>query len=729
MAGAVHLNLVARPNYDPDAGPTMLGGGHSPQNGALIRHAYEWAALRLDGLTLAGGELALAHAQGTATILCELGLDAECVAAGLLAPLAGRHAMIVEMRDEFGPQIAGLAEGVAHMALIETLGGRAIRAAGDPAAQLEGLRKMLLAMAQDVRVVLIKLAAHMQTMRCIVKSDDAQARHNAARLALDIFAPLANRLGVWQIKWELEDLALRILEPDVYKNIAGKLDGKRDDRERYIDEVMSILRRELEHSAVKAAISGRPKHIYSIYNKMRRKGVEFDELYDVRAVRVLVDDVKDCYTVLGIVHSLWTPLTKEFDDYIARPKSNHYRSLHTAVIGPGGKPVEIQIRTFEMHRNAELGIAAHWRYKEGTQRDPRRDIDYDEKIAWLRQVIEWKDEVADAGELAAQFRSELFADTIYVLTPQGKVIDLPKDATPIDFAYHVHSDLGHRCRGAKVDGAMVPLNTPLRNGQQVEILAAKQGGPSRDWLNPALGFVRSAGARTKIRQWFNRQNHEAAVAQGRELIEKELQRHGMTAVKLDALARQFDFNRLDDFLAEVGRGKIGTGQLQAAWHVQDDHAVADEQPLLRRSRARPGGILVVGVDKLLTAPAGCCKPAPPDPIIGFVTRGRGVTIHRKNCHNIARLASERMIEAEWGTSADALFPADIVIEAADRPGLLREITEILLREQVNVVATNNASRNATMRIVMTVEINNLDQLQRVLVLIRGVPGVGRASRR
>ncbi|MEK7876921.1 MAG: bifunctional (p)ppGpp synthetase/guanosine-3',5'-bis(diphosphate) 3'-pyrophosphohydrolase, partial [Pseudomonadota bacterium] len=546
------------------------------------------------------------------------------------------------------------------------------------------------------------------------------------RLALDIFAPLANRLGVWQLKWELEDLALRILEPETYRRIAELLDENRGDRERYIDQVISRLREELARAGIKAEVSGRPKHIYSIYHKMRRKGVDFNALYDVRAVRVLVGDVRDCYAALGSVHNLWTPLPKEFDDYIAKPKSNDYRSLHTAVIGPEGKPLEIQIRTFEMHGHAELGVAAHWRYKEGA----RRDSGYDARIAWLRQIVEWKDEVADVGELAAQFKSELLEDTIYVLTPQGRVIDLPQDATPIDFAYHVHTDLGHRCRGAKIDGAMVPLNTPLKNGQQVEILAGKQGGPSRDWLNPALGFLKSAGARGKVRQWFNRQNHEVSVAQGRAVVDRELQRHGMTSINLDKLAQQFEFDKLNDFLAEVGRGEIGPRQLQTALRKEEPApVVADEQPLVGKPRARPGGILVVGVDKLLTVPAKCCKPAPPDPIVGFVSRGRGVTIHRKGCVNVARLNAERLVAADWGASPDATFPVDIVIEADDRTGLLRDITEILSRERINVTATNSASRDAAARMLLTVEISNLDQLHRMLVLIREVRGVARAARR
>jgi GTP pyrophosphokinase len=566
--------------------------------------------------------------------------------------------------------------------------------------------------------VLIKLADHVQGLRHAVKAEPSAQRNAIARLAVDIYAPLANRLGVWQLKWEIEDLSLRILDPEIYQRIARWLDEKRNDREKYIADVVLQLRAALDESGVAAEISGRPKHIYSIYNKMRNKELDFTSLYDVRAVRAIVKDIKACYTVLGIVHNLWVPLPGEFDDYIARPKGNNYRSLHTAVIGPGGKPLEIQIRTAEMHQHAEFGVAAHWRYKEGSNRDAR----YDDKIAWLRQVVEWKDEMADAGGL--------FADTIYVLTPQGKVIDLPADATPIDFAYHLHSDLGHRCRGAKVDGVMVPLNTPLKNGQHVEVIAAKQGGPSRDWLNPALGFLKSNGARNKVRQWFNRQNFETSVAQGRVIVDRELQRQGMTRLNLETLAKQFSFDKVDEFLAEVGRGEIGPRQLQHGIVPLDSSPeIAEEAPIVRKARAQPGGILVVGVDKLLTVPARCCKPAPPDPIIGFVSRGRGVTIHRRGCLNVPRLSQERLVDAEWGKSPLATFPVDITIDAGDRTGLLRDITEILSREHINVTATNSVSRSTSARMLLTVEVPDLGQLERVLALIRTVPGVARAARR
>ena len=722
---ASHLTLVMAPDDRRSAAwLAALAPDYADADVELLKRVLEWSSARLANTDGKASEPALDHALNVAAILRELKLDVECLAASLLVPLATDHDALVEIRDRFGSPIAALADGVARMALIENLDGTGTRTQAP--AQLEGLRKMLLAMAQDVRVVVIKLADHLQAMRFIVKADDVELRHDMARLTQDIFAPLANRLGVWQLKWELEDLALRILEPDTYKRIAKLLDAKRVDRERYIEVAIARLGEEFARAGIEAEITGRPKHIYSIYNKMRKKGVAFDAVYDVRALRVIVGSVADCYAALDVVHSLWEPVAGEFDDYIARPKDNDYRSLHTAVRGDEGEPLEIQIRTSDMHQHAEFGVAAHWRYKEGS----RGNAGYDEKIAWLRQIVAWKEEVVDDADASARFPRDLFADTIYVLTPQGRVIDLPRDATPIDFAYHVHSDLGHRCRGARVNGAMVPLNTPLANGQAVEIIAAKSGGPSRDWLNPALGYLKSAGARGKVRQWFNRLNYETSVAEGRELVAKELQRQGMTDVNLDQLAQRFGFAKVTDFFAEAGRGEVSQRQLQSA--LRTDEAPSqpvDEQPVARKPRAQPGGILIVGVDKLLTVPAGCCKPAPPDPIIGFVSRGRGVTIHRRGCENVARLASERLIEADWGVSADATFPVDVEINATDRTGLLRDITEIFSRERVNLIGANTVSRDTSAHMRLTVEIASIPELNRVLALVRNVAGVVRAARR
>lgn len=724
------LHQVVRPPSGEESWLDGVAARFDEPARALLRSIFTHVAAPLEQIILDGGETALAHVRATTDVLLALDLDHESVAAALLVPLLRANpGSAPEIREKFGVTIAELVEGVVRMGEIGALSNLAVAPARAEAqaAQLEALRKMLLAMVQDVRVVLIKLADHLQDLRTAVKSADEQRMTEIAELTRDIFAPLANRLGVWQLKWELEDLALRVLDADSYKRIARLLDEKRLDREGYIENVVTLLKGEIARAGVVADVTGRPKHIASIHRKMQRKAIDFEGLYDVRAVRVLVADIKDCYAVLGIVHSLWSPLPREFDDYIAKPKANNYRSLHTAVIGPEGKSVEVQIRTHEMHQHSELGVAAHWQYKEGG----RQHKGYQEKIAWLRQVLDWKDEVRDTREFAEQFHTGLFEESVYVFTPQGRVVDLPKGSTPIDFAYHVHTELGHRCRGAKVDGAMVPLSTPLANGQQVEIITVKQGGPSRDWLNPQLGFLKSQGARGKVRQWFNRQNLEADIAQGRSVLEKELQRSGMSKLNLDQLATDMGFDKLNDLLSGLGRGEVGPKALRDAV-TQDEStpAVAADAGIVTRKPARAGGgVLVVGVDKLLTTPARCCRPAPPDSIVGFVTRGRGVSVHRANCANLARLDPKRRIAAEWGAPGTTTFPVEIVVDAVDRTGLLRDISEVLSRERVNVTATRSTSTDMSARMRFTVEIIDLGQLQKMLALICGVKGVLRAARR
>jgi GTP pyrophosphokinase len=578
------------------------------------------------------------------------------------------------------------------------------------------------------------LASRTQTLRFLARAPDA-LRRTYAQETLDIFAPLANRLGIWQLKWELEDYAFRYLEPELYKKIASMLDEKRDEREKFIADAVAALEAELRSSGMRAEVQGRPKHIYSIYNKMRGKGLDFSELYDVRALRVLVDSVKECYTALGIVHNMWTPMPDEFDDYISRPKGNDYRSLHTAVLGSDGRALEVQIRTHDMHRHAELGVAAHWRYKEaGPGRAAARPDPFDEKIAWLRQVLAWRDDVADSADWVGQLKRTALDDTVYVLTPQGRVLDLPQGSTPVDFAYHLHSDLGHHCRGAKVDGVMVPLNYKLANGQRVEIIAAKTGGPSRDWMNPALGYLQSSRARGKVRQWFNAQALAETVAQGRALVERELQREGMTGANLDHLAQQLGYARSEDMFAAAGREELGAKQLQTALRGAAP-AVPEPESLLpgkSKADAKGSGILIVGMDKLLTQLAKCCRPAPPDAIAGFVTRGRGVSIHRRNCRDLQRLASlhpERMIEAGWGQQHDGVFSVDIVVQAHDRQGLLRDISEVLSREKINVTGVNTQSKQHMAYMSFTVEISDLEQLHRTLAQIGDVQGVLTASRR
>jgi GTP pyrophosphokinase len=695
----------------------------------LVIRADAWALQNYPGRQHPTAQPWIDHARAATGILGGLRVGGEALAAMMLlgAPIAtrtGRDAL----NAIFGPAVVSLVDGVASMAQIQ-----ALRSKNDPGqkthdrtSQLEALRKMFLAMAQDVRVVLIKLADQVQWLRELASKEDAHAREDAARETLELFSPLANRLGVWQLKWELEDLAFRCLEPETYRSLARQLDEKRKDREIYIGEVIRILREELKAAGVAAEVSGRPKHIYSIWRKMQRKGVGLDDLFDVRAVRVMVEDVKDCYTVLGVVHNLWTPIPREFDDYIARPKANDYRSLHTAVVGPDSKVLEIQVRTHEMHQHAELGVAAHWRYKEAVKGDPGLD----DKISWLRNVLEWKDELADAAELAEYFRTDLFQDMVYVVTPQGRVVDLPRGSTPVDFAYHLHSELGHRCRGAKVNGQIVPLTYALSNGQRVEIIVAKEGGPSRDWLNPALGYIKTNRARAKVRQWFNNQQLDEAMAHGRAVLEKDLQRLGKTGQNLEELASKLEFAGVNELFAALGRGEVTPRQVQTAVlgeEVQEDKLPAHAAPV--QATTAPSGILIVGVDKLLTVLARCCKPAPPDRIVGFVTRGRGVTVHRLDCHNVARLPQERLIAADWGKTGASKFPVDIEIIAGSHPALMRDILDIFTREKVRVASSTSFSQDLSAKMAFTLEVEGLAQLTRLLASVRDISGVESARRK
>jgi len=671
------------------------------------------------------------HAIGVARRLADLKLDGEARAGAILfsipSYLDDAHG---KLDQEFGATVTSIVEGIARLNTLRvvTRDLAAQEKSASKAAQAEVLRKMLLAMVEDIRVVIIRLASRTQTLSFIAKASD-EVRRPVAQETLDLYAPLANRLGIWQLKWELEDMSFRFLEPELYKRIASMLDEKRGEREAFIAQTMATLERELAAVGVKADLAGRPKHIFSIYNKMRGKGLDFSDLYDVRALRIIVDTVKDCYTALGVVHNLWTPIPKEFDDYISRPKANDYRSLHTAVVGPDGRPVEVQIRTREMHRHAELGVAAHWRYKENARRDP-----FDEKIALLRQVLAWRDEVVDSSDWKEQFKRAALDETVYVLTPQGRVVDLARGATPIDFAYALHTDLGHRCRGAKVDGTMVPLDYKLQNGQRVEIIAAKTGGPSRDWLNPNLGYLASSRARNKVRQWFNATELAQTIADGRATVEREMQREGQTGASLDALAQKFGYDKAEDFFAAVGREVIRPREIQNALRGETEEAEAPEPVVAKKSKAEAGGsgILIVGVDRLLTQLARCCKPAPPDGIMGFVTRGRGVSIHRASCKSLAALLRahpERAIEAHWGEQGPGVFAVDVVVQAHDRQGLLRDVSEVFSRQRINVTAVNTASRQHVATMAFTVEVSGVDQLARTLAEIRDVPGVFSAGRR
>jgi GTP pyrophosphokinase len=718
----------------------QVGAIYTAEERAGIARAVELARTRYGALATADGEPWLDRALGTAGIVASLRLDADSVRAGVLLGLPHLAGFDPDaLTESFGAEVAQIVVGVARMGAIRATQESVGKEERD--VQAENLRKMLLAMVEDIRVVLLKLAERTQALRFLIGQENSgAAQEQAARETLDLFAPLANRLGVWQLKWELEDLSLRALEPEAYQRIARLIDERRLDRQHYIETVQATLKRELAAAGVEADVSGRAKHIYSIWNKMRRKGSGIESLYDIRAMRVLVDEVKDCYAALGVVHNLWSPIAREFDDYIAKPKANDYRSLHTAVIGPEGKPLEVQIRTHDMHRQSEYGVAAHWRYKEGAQAG-RRDPGYEEKIGWLRQVLDWKEAVADAGEWLQQFKSSLFTDTIYVLTPQGKVVDLPRGATPVDFAYAVHTSLGHRCRGARVDGVMVRLDYVLSSGQRVEIVAVKGGpsvGPSRDWLNAELGYVVSHRARAKVRQWFKAQQVEETIAQGRSTVERELARAGATSLKLEALAAEAGFAKLDEFFAAVARNETSLRDLQnairALAHPGEARPAPDETVLPKQSKAAGvgSGILIVGVDRLMTGLARCCKPAPPDAIVGFVTRGKGISIHRQSCSNVARMRErqpERLITADWGKPRDEVFAVDVVVEAMDRQGLLRDVSEVFSREKINVTAVNTLTRNLQARMAFTLEVRGLADLKRALLLVRDVPGVLSAARR
>ncbi len=755
----------------------VVVGGTGVQPGAAredaVQRALAWMQERAGDETGRSGERYVDHARATIEILRELGVDEAVLEAAALISPADR----LPLRDiaaQFGDEVARLVEGMRQIQRLRELHSMPGAAADG---QAEALRRMLLAMAADIRVVLLRLASRLHTLRYHA----AQRRPPdpaIARETLEVLAPLANRLGLWQFKWELEDLAFRFLEPDIYRELARQLEERRAAREAFVETAMQRLRAELAAGGLRAELSGRPKHLYSIYNKMRSKRRALDEISDLRGLRVIVDTVAQCYTALGIVHAIWTQVPQEFDDYIARPKPNGYRSLHTVVLADDGRPLEVQIRTREMHRFAEYGVASHWRYKEGAPARGGRagaGAGHEEQIAWMRQLLAWQREVGQAlgsaqgiggapgtpaapqqgasGQPAAQPAVE---ERIYVLTPQARVIELPAGATPIDFAYHVHTSLGHRCRGARVDGHMVPLNTALQSGQTVEIVAAKETGhegPSRDWLNPQLGYVRSPRTRNKVRQWFNALELERDTAAGRERVERVLQREGRTALAFEELARRLGFEAAGPMFVAVARDEVGVRQLEeavrgpAAAAAGGAPGAAPEQPPIvsprRRAREAGGrgdGVLVVGIDSLMTQLARCCRPVPPDAIVGFVTKGHGVSVHRENCATFARMADrapERVIETAWGEEAlrggadgrTRRFPADVEVRASDRPGLLRDVTEVFARDRLNVIAVQTLSRQQVASMRFTVEVPDAGQLARTLAAVREVNGVIQARRR
>ena len=702
------------------------------------------------------GENVLSHANAVVAILESIG-GSEAMQAATYLVHACQHLNKPQdvIAKAFGPSYAALAVETTKLIYVQ----RQTRAVDgkshlhdDPAAQTENVRRMLLAFSRDLRVVMLRLASRLQTLRYYAASRQA-APSALAHESLHVFAPLANRLGIWQIKWEMEDLSFRFLEPETYRQIARLLDEKRAEREVFMEALRTQLERDLNRNGIAALVQGRPKHIWSIVKKMRGKSLDFDQVLDIRAMRVIAADVKGCYAVLGFVHSCFEPINGEFDDYIAKPKANGYQSLHTVVRESNGRAVEIQIRTQAMHDHAEHGVAAHWAYKEaGTKgyAGVSASSEYDAKIAVLRQLLAWERELsAPAAQRARDANQGLFEDRIYVLTPEAAIVELPQGATTIDFAYSVHTSLGHRCRGARIDGAMVPLNTPLQNGQTVEVITTKEGGPSRDWLNPELGFLLSHRAKSKVRAWFNAQVMEQTVAKGREAVEKLLQREGRTAMKLQDLALQLGFKTADDLFAVVGKDEFSLRTIETLLRPAEPVLSPDEFFLAKKPRQTDksssaakgsrGSVLVVGMDSLLTQLAKCCKPAPPDVILGFVAKGKGVSIHRSDCSNFRNMASgspDRVIEVEWGSAKapdGAVYPVDVAVEAADRQGLLRDISEVFAKEKMNLIGVQTQSvkdnRGGTAWMTFTVEVPQSGRLQQVLGIVSNVPGVRSARRR
>ena len=668
-----------------------------------------------------------------AQILVELELDQETLVAAILyRTVREGKAPLAEVEQLFGPGVAKLIDGVLRMAAISASLNPRDSVVLNAQTQVENLRRMLVAMVDDVRVALIKLAERTCAIRA-VKNAPEEKRHRVAREVFDIYAPLAHRLGIGHIKWELEDLSFRYLEPEQYKHIAGLLHERRIDREQFIHKVVQQLREELKDAEVEADVSGRVKHIYSIWRKMQKKGLRFSEIYDVRALRILVPAVRDCYTSLGIVHSLWPHIAHEFDDYIANPKENGYRSLHTAVIGPEGKVLEVQIRTHAMHEEAELGVCAHWRYK-GADKDGQAD-QYEAKIAWLRQVLEWHEELGGVGGLADQIRVDIEPDRVYVFTPDGHAIDLPQGSTPLDFAYRVHTEIGHNCHGAKVNGRIVPLNYSLKTGEQIEVITRKNGAPSRDWLNTNLGYITTARARAKVVHWFKLQARDQNVAAGKQMLERELTRLAIGPVNHEKLAERCNLKTSEDLFAALGAGDVRLAHaVGLAQQLLEPHQRSEQQlDLIPRKPAQHSAsprdeVRIHGVGNLLTQMAGCCQPVPGEPIVGYITVGRGVTIHRQDCPTVLQLSGrepERIIQVGWGAEPVQTYPVDVLVRAYDRSGLLSDISQVLLNEKMNIVAlqTRVSKEDNTAIINLTVEVPGLDELGRLLGRISQLPNI------
>ncbi|MEX0682478.1 MAG: bifunctional (p)ppGpp synthetase/guanosine-3',5'-bis(diphosphate) 3'-pyrophosphohydrolase [Dehalococcoidia bacterium] len=699
-----------------------------PKGQQLVREALEFAVSSHAGQLRKNGDPVITHPLHAAETIASLQLDAATIAGALLHDVQEDCGVSnPEIQKRFGPEVAQMVEGVTKLGQIS---GQADTLVGDKNMQAENLRKMFLAMAQDLRVVIIKLADRLHNMRTLWALD----RERQLRIAsetMEIYAPLAARLGIWEIKWQMEDLAFRYLQPDLYKKVAEMLDAKRDVREQYVKEVTDIIVKELKKHDIKADVQGRAKHIYSIYKKMEKYADEsrsVDEIYDLLAVRVLVDSVADCYTALGVVHGMWRPLPNTFDDYIANPKESMYQSLHTTVMAIHAQPLEVQIRTDDMHQSAEFGIAAHWRYKEGSKRDVR----YEERLAWIRQLLDWQRDISQADELVEAIKTDIFQDQVYVFTPRGEIKDLPTGSTPLDFAYRVHTDLGHLCVGAKVNGKLVPLNYPMKSGEVVEILTSKSSkGPSRDWMNQNLGYLRTTHAREKVRQWFKRQERAENIIRGKEMLDKEMARLGTSVPEMhDELLRIFKFEDLEDFYLRIGYGEISTQHIANKIASLMKETEEFEEIAAPTKQTYTTNIKVLGTGDLLTRLSRCCNPVPGDSIVGYVTRGEGVAVHRQDCPNIVHGdEQERLVDVEWGRRGQ-MYPVAVHIEAWDRVGLLRDLATMVAEEAVNMVGVHTQEKDdGHITISMTLETTGVEQLSRMLNKLEGVRGILSVARR
>jgi GTP pyrophosphokinase len=693
-----------------------------PEKLPFLEEAYNFASKAHEGQFRKSGEPFLAHPVEVAATLADLQLDAATLAAALLHDVVEDSGIATEeIEKNFGAEVARLVDAATKLSKVSWRVREGPQTTPGQAPQAENLRKMLLAMAEDVRVVFIKLADRLHNMQTLeVLPEDR--RRAIAQETLEIFAPLAHRFGMWEVKWQLEDLSFRYLEPKEYHRIAKLLQGRRTEREAFIKEVTGAVKVELEKAGIKAEVSGRPKHIYSVYQKTKKyaaQGKDFNDIHDLLAVRILVETVSDCYKALGVIHGLWHPMLEEFNDYIANPKPNGYQALHTAVLVKGTTPLEMQIRTFAMHRIAEYGVAAHWRYKEAAARDAQ----FEEKLAWLRQLIDWQREL-NTEQFLESVKTDVFIDQVFVFTPKGEIKALPKEATPLDFAYLIHTDIGHRCIGAKVNGKLVSLNYQLKNGDIVEILTTKgPKAPSFDWLNQDLGYVNTSHAQAKVRQWFKKQERAQNVQRGRDLVDKELKRLGMGSLKPEEVAALFDMGSVDDFYQAVGCGDISTRQIALKLAVQPEapKPAAAEIALPKKVSS---GIQVLGVGDLLTHLARCCNPVPGDEIAGYVTRTAGVTVHRKDCRNIINAREpERLIGVDWGRVED-VYPVSVQVHGWDRVGLLRDITTVLAEDRVNIIGVNVVEHDDdTSTLHFVIEIKGMPQLTKLLSRIQGIRGV------